>query len=92
MIYILEFSRPVGTAKHSALYYMGYCDDDRLDLRLAEHRKGTGAALTRFAVANGIDFKVVATLPGNRKTERKLKGRKNTRLILERFWRGTLRL
>lgn len=92
MIYILEFSRPLGNARHSARYYLGYCEDDRLSDRLAEHQAGRGAAMTRFAVQNGISFNAVATFPGDRKTERMLKRRKNTPRIVERFNRGTLTL
>lgn len=92
MIYILEFDQPLGTARHCARFYLGYCDDDRLPDRLAEHHAGRGAAMTRFAVLNGIGFKVVATLPGDRRVERLLKRRKNTPRIVDRLKRGTLTL
>ncbi len=87
MIYILQFERPLGTALHSAQYYIGYCEDNRLEQRLAEHRMGRGAAMTRFAVANQIDFYVVAALPGDRRVERQLKRQKNCRRVLDRIRR-----
>lgn len=92
MIYILEFSEPLGNMRHQARYYLGYCEPGRLSDRLAEHRAGAGAAITRAAVKRGIAFDVVATLPGNRTTERQLKRRKNHRVIVDRIRRGTLRI
>ena len=92
MIYILKFSKPLGNAQHTAQYYLGYCDDGRLDSRLSEHRRGLGAAITREAVARGYTLDLVLTLPGDRNTEKRLKRRKNHRLIIERAQRGTLQL
>lgn len=92
MVYILQFDAPLGTARHYANYYIGYCEDDRLLDRLAEHRAGRAAAITRAAIQRGIDFQVVATLPGDRSVERALKRRKNARLVVDRLQRGTLRL
>jgi hypothetical protein len=48
--------------------------------------------MLRAAVDRGIGFEVVATMPGDRTTERRLKKQKNTRRIVERMQRGTLRL
>ena len=81
MIYILQFEQPLGNPAKSrgqARYYIGYCDDGKLEQRISEHRSGTGAKITRAAVRNGIGFRVVITLPGDRAEERRLKKRKNT--------------
>lgn len=74
MIYILQFDPPL----HHARFYVGYCDDTRLDQRLIEHQTGNGAAITRAAVERGISLRLVATLPGQRDTERQIKRQKNT--------------
>lgn len=83
MIYILEFSEPL----HHARYYLGYCDDGRLQQRLAEHLSGQAAAITRAAVRAGIQLEVVVAIPGDRTLERKLKRQKNTPRIV-RKWRA----
>lgn len=88
MIYILEFSAPLGNARHMANYYIGYCEDDRLQDRLKEHRDGRAAAITRACVERGIELVVVATLPGDRSDERRLKRRKNTPRIVRQIKRG----
>lgn len=92
MIYILEFSAPLGNERHRARFYLGYCEADRLAERLAEHRAGVGAAITRAAVARGFSLDLVATLPGDRAVERRLKRRKSHRRIVERYRRGTLNI
>lgn len=85
MIYILKFDKPIGTERHSAQYYIGYCRDECLASRLKHHRKGTGAALTRAAIQRGIGWQVVATLDGDRTLERRLKNCKNTPRILRKL-------
>lgn len=90
MIYILQFDKPLGSHKHSAQYYIGFCEDDScFNRRIKAHRAGRGAAITRAAVARGISFKVVATMEGDRTMERRLKNYKNTAQIvrnLEKNW------
>jgi predicted GIY-YIG superfamily endonuclease len=90
VIYILQFDRPLGNTQHRARYYLGYCEPGRLDQRLAEHRAGIGAAITRAAVERGYSLEVVASFPGDRTLERRLKRRKSHRRIVERWQRGTL--
>jgi predicted GIY-YIG superfamily endonuclease len=85
MIYILEFDQTIGNPdkpKGQARYYLGYCKRGRLEQRLKEHRSGYGACITRFAVQNGIGFKVVVTMRGTRKKERELKNQRNTPRIV----------
>lgn len=88
MIYILQFSEPLGSARHQASFYVGYCEDNRLEQRFREHLKGEGAAITRAALKRGISFRVLATLPGTREDERKLKRQKNTPRIVRRLQRN----
>lgn len=90
MVYILRFSKPLGNAKHSAQFYIGYCEPGRLADRLAEHNAGAGAAITRAAVEKGYSLEVIATFKGDRTLERRLKARKATARIVERYKRGTL--
>lgn len=96
MIYILKFERKLGNPNNpraQAQYYVGYCDDDRLHERLAEHQRGTGAAITRACVERGIGFSVVLTLPGGTDVEAYLKYKyKNTRLLVERYERNARKL
>src|SRR5687768_3591411 len=52
VIYVLKFSQPIGNPNNPramASFYVGYCDDDTLPRRLAEHRAGRGAAITAAA-------------------------------------------
>lgn len=90
MIYILKFSKPLGNEFHRAQYYLGYCAKSRLNERLAEHRAGHGAAITRAAVQSGATLELAAHFPGDRVLERKLKNRKSHKRIIERYRRGTL--
>ncbi len=81
MIYILAIEPPLQHAR----YYVGYCDDDRLERRLQHHNAGTGAALTRAAIQTGRTLRLVATLDGDRAAERRLKNQKNTPRIVRRL-------
>lgn len=73
IIYLLHFSEPYKHAKH----YLGWTAD--LPARLAEHRAGRGAKLTRAAVAAGIGLTVVRTWAGDTFYERRLhRQRRNT--------------
>ncbi len=90
LIYILRFDRPLGGQHHQAQHYIGYCKAGRLDQRLQQHATGQGAAITRALVERGIGFELVASFPGNRQLERRLKNQKNTGRIIERYQRGTL--
>jgi predicted GIY-YIG superfamily endonuclease len=80
MIYLLRFTEPLGTPRHTARYYLGYTSRRRVADRLAEHRNGEGAAITRAAVervpAHIEPFTVVWAGRGDRWAERILKNRK----------------
>lgn len=86
-VYILEFERPLGSARHQARYYIGFCEDSRFNARMRHHAKGTGAKITAAAAAQGIGFRVVALFEGKgRDYERYLKRQKNTPRLVEQ-WR-----
>ena len=78
MVYLLRFHQPVGAGKKFVRYYLGFCQNGRLEQRLAEHRRGAGAKLVAAAIARGIDFDVVRTWPKpTRADERRLKRQHN---------------
>lgn len=81
-VYILMFAVPLGNARHSAQFYIGYAAHGRVHQRVHEHQQGRGAAITRAAVERGIAIEHVLTLPGGRDEERRLKAQKNTRRIV----------
>jgi predicted GIY-YIG superfamily endonuclease len=95
MLYILGFSHPMGNPNNprgQAYCYLGSCEDWRLDERLQEHHAGRGAKITAAAVERGFRLELIAILPGTREDERRLKTKyKNTRKLVERLARGTLR-
>jgi predicted GIY-YIG superfamily endonuclease len=66
-VYVLHFEPAYGHARH----YIGWTRD--LKTRMAEHRAGTGSPLIRAALAAGVRVDVVATMPGSRYLERRLK-------------------
>lgn len=72
--YLLHFDRPVGNDRHQASHYLGYAPDRTLRQRIAAHRAGDGAAITRYATGQGIALELVRTWPGlTRQDERRLK-------------------
>ncbi|MCA0453397.1 MAG: endonuclease [Chloroflexi bacterium] len=85
MIYIIQFERPLGNDRHSARYYIGWCEDGKSHERLKAHQRGNGAAITRAANALGIKYHIICTLEGDRNTERLLKRMKNTPRILRQI-------
>ena len=72
-VYLLHFDAPISD-RHTCQHYLGYAGD--LAARLAEHAAGRGARLTQVALERGIGWKLAATWPGDRSTERRLKNRK----------------
>jgi predicted GIY-YIG superfamily endonuclease len=86
-VYVIKFETPIGSAKHQAQFYVGYCADGREQARLKEHQAGRGACITRFVAQQGIGMQIVAVFPGFREEEKRLKAQKNTRRIVERYWK-----
>lgn len=76
MVYLIHFDKPYGHARH----YIGYTED--LEKRVHEHEcTNNGARLLQVVKAAGIKFNVVRTWEGDRKLERKLKNRKNSKCL-----------
>lgn len=75
MIYIIHFDEKL----HHAQHYVGYCKEERFELRLLEHGTGIGAKIIRALIKKNIHYRVAVTFPGDRKVERKIKNQKNTR-------------
>ena len=76
-VYLLHFDRALGNpTNHRALaqHYLGWCYD--LADRLATHRAGRGAHITRAAAERGIAWECVATWPGDYRLEKRLKALK----------------
>lgn len=76
MLYILKFERKIAGR---AQYYIGWTKDEYTYIsRMKQHRKGTGAALTRAALAAGIPWRTVVIVPeADRREERRYKNWKN---------------
>lgn len=69
IVYLLHFDRPYRHARH----YLGSTAD--LPARLASHRDTPDVRLLRVLKEEGIGFTLARTWPGNRKDERRMKGR-----------------
>jgi len=67
-VYVLHFDPPY----HHTGHYVGWTAGD-VDARLQTHLQGAGSPLIRAAVAAGVSIKLVATFPGSRLLERRLK-------------------
>lgn len=71
-VYLLHFDPAYKHAKH----YLGWAS--QLDARIAHHRNGTGANLTKYASKAGSQLIVARTWDNaTRQTERKLKTSKH---------------
>jgi predicted GIY-YIG superfamily endonuclease len=76
-LYLLHFSRPLAHARH----YLGQTDRT-VDERVAEHRAGRGANLTRWAVASGIELVLARVwVDAPRCEEQRLKNRGRLRRL-----------
>jgi hypothetical protein len=76
-LYILHLIAQLGNPANSrsqASHYTGWCGDP--EKRDHEHRAGRGAALTRAAVARGIDWTMYVLGPGKWELEKRLKALK----------------
>lgn len=74
-VYVLHFSGTLGTTgRNSARHYVGYSPDARVNIRVSEHRSGTGASITRAAIARGFTLELARVIPNATRTdERKIK-------------------
>lgn len=77
MIYLIEFPG-IGSERHRARYYIGFCQHDPA-ARLEEHRSGRGARITAAAAQQHgqAAVRLVWAMEGTRKDERQLKRQRN---------------
>ncbi|HEY9826950.1 MAG TPA: GIY-YIG nuclease family protein [Stenomitos sp.] len=71
-VYLLHFNPPL----HHARHYIGFAKTS-VERRIRQHQQGTGAALTKAAIAAGIQLELARIWEGNRSLERQLKNLKN---------------
>lgn len=70
MVYLIHFHSRYRHAGH----YVGWTEEDNLDARIEEHRRGNGARLMAVVREAGIDWEVARVWPGyTRKDERRIK-------------------
>lgn len=76
-VYLIHFDEPYKHARH----YLGWASPGRgrLERRLEQHRKGTGARLMQVIFDAGIGWQLARTWPGGRDLERRLKQRHKIR-------------
>jgi hypothetical protein len=67
-VYVLHFE----PAYRHACHYVGWTAGE-VTARVAMHVQGCGSPLIRAAIAAGVDVELVATYPGSRGLERRLK-------------------
>ena len=84
MLYLLRFTKPIGSPKHQAQFYLGYCEDGRVNEQIAEHAEGRGARITAAAIQQGAELNLVWTGEGGRADERRLKKRRHHHRLIER--------
>ena len=81
-IYLLHFDRPIGNLTKrlgQAQHYLGWAEDPYRRERV--HLEGKGAAITRAAVEQGVNWQMFVLTDGDRELERQLKNLKNSRRI-----------
>lgn len=74
-VYLIHFDPAYKHARH----YIGWAR--MLDARMKHHQNGTGANLTKVAVAAGSKLVLARTWKDDRNFERKLKNRKDAPLL-----------
>ena len=72
-VYLIHFDRPYRHAAH----YTGWTAD--LPARLATHAAGRGARLMEVIKGAGIGWRLALAKPGDRREERRMKGRGGAR-------------
>lgn len=79
-VYLLCFAPgiPRGAQPGPACHYLG-STGQTAEQRLTEHLTGRGSPLVKAAHDRGLVPRIVATWPGDRRTERKMKQRRHLR-------------
>lgn len=87
IVYLLCLSVPLGNRENpraQASHYIGFAETDRFHARIAEHRAGRGAAITRAAVGRGIAIEVARTWSATMSFEKALKALKRAPCLCPR--------
>jgi len=74
-VYLIHFNQAFKHARH----YLGFTTN--LDQRITDHLCGQGARLMEVVTSAGIEWKLARTWSGDRKLERRLKNRKESRAL-----------
>lgn len=77
IVYLIHFKSKL----HHAQHYVGFCEEGNLESRMDQHMSGSGSKLMRAVTEAGIEWHVVKIWEGDRRFERKLKKRHNTKFI-----------
>lgn len=76
LIHLVESLGDPSRPRMHARHYIGWTNGESVEVRLAQHRAGTGARILAAAVKRGIEFRVVRVWPDtDRHFERRLKNR-----------------
>lgn len=75
MIYLIHIEPAFKHARH----YIGFTSRDDVNLRLNEHKNGTGSIMLRHAVRAGCELILANTWQGDRTAERRMKKQKNSK-------------
>lgn len=74
MLYLLLISPPLGNAKKTSEFYLGFSPSKRtLIKRLENHFAGRGSRMTAAAVERGHTLRLVGVRDGDRAEERRIK-------------------
>lgn len=78
-VYLIHLDEKISNSQH----YIGWTESEKtLSARIAHHKNGSGARFLRAANDMGIEYEVVRTWKdGNKRFERRLKNRKNAKLL-----------
>lgn len=81
-VYLIHFSTKYisSNGKGQVGHYLGYTRKG-VSERLKEHRQGRGATLTRVVCEAGIELELVRCWHGDRSLERRLKNRRNHKVL-----------
>lgn len=80
-VYIIRLDKPLGSERHSAIYYVGWTR--KFDARMKHHSAGTGAKFLAAAAKRGIGWRVVWKQAGTPADEQRIKRWKSTKRFLK---------
>lgn len=87
MLYMLTWDEGLlGGKEHTAQFYLGYCEPERVLERLEAHITGRGAKITRAVMDRGGYLQLVCTWEGDRSEERRFKKWNNHRKVIQHVY------